>query len=128
MTIPSENAKIMKDLGRFQDYSFEKPEYIVPRVNLTTYESAKYLLERSQDFKVMWNNGLGFVMGESGENFCLGGDTVFHKKQRETMCKLIYREKWHESIKQFYEDITLRLLHEKSCKIAGVNQVDITRE
>ena len=31
-------------------------------------------------------------------------------------------------IKDFYEHITLKLLTEKSCKIAGINQVDITRE
>lgn len=128
MTIPSENAHIMKTLGRYHDYSWEKPSFIKKRVDLTTYESAKYLLERSQDFKVMWNDGLGFVMGKGGENFCLGGDTVFHKTQRQTMHELIYRDKWHVHVKHFYEYITLRLLHEKSCKIAGVNQVDITRD
>ena len=128
MTIPSENAHIMKTLGRYQDYSWETPAFVKTRVNLTTYESAKYLLERSQDFKVMWNDGLGFVMGEGGENFCLGGDTVFHKKQRQIMHELIYRDKWHQHVKHFYEYTTLRLLHEKSCKIAGVTQVDITRD
>ncbi|OQU97287.1 hypothetical protein CLAIMM_03240 [Cladophialophora immunda] len=128
MTIPSENAKIMKNLGRFEDYDWSIPEYIPTRVNLTSYQSAKYLLERPQDFKVMWNDGLGFCMGKGGERFCLGGDAVFHRKQRQTMHQLIYRDKWHEHIKHFYEYITLRLLHEKSCKIAGINQVDITRD
>ncbi|KAH0846113.1 hypothetical protein AYO21_10106 [Fonsecaea monophora] len=128
MTIPSENAKIMKNLGRFEDYDWSTPEFIPPRVTLTSYESAKYLLERPQDYKVMWNDGLGFCMGKGGERFCLGGDTIFHRKQRQTMEQLIYRDKWHEHIKRFYEYITLRLLHEKSCKIAGINQVDITRD
>jgi len=40
----------------------------------------------------------------------------------------LYRDKWHQQIKDFYEYITLKLLTEKSCKIAGINQVDITRE
>ena len=40
----------------------------------------------------------------------------------------LYRENWHKEVTAFYEETTLRLLHEKSCKIAGVNQVDITRE
>ena len=56
------------------------------------------------------------------------GDSKFHSQQRATMGKALYRSDWHKEIKEFYEDITLRLLHEKSCKIAGVNQVDITRE
>lgn len=128
MTIPGENAKIMKDLGRYHDYDWSTPEYIPTRVNLTAYQSAKYLLERPRDFTVMWNDGLGFVMGKGGEKFCLGGDTVFHRKQRQTMHDLIYREKWHEHVKHFYEYTTLRLLHEKSCKIAGINQVDLTRD
>ncbi|EXJ92751.1 prostaglandin-endoperoxide synthase 1 [Capronia epimyces CBS 606.96] len=128
MTIPSENAKIMKDLGRYHDYDWSTPAYIPSRVDLTSYQSAKYLLERPKDFTVMWNDGLGFVMGTGGEKFCLGGDTPLHRKQRETMQQLIYRDRWHEHVKHFYEAITLRLLHEKSCKIAGINQVDLTRD
>lgn len=128
MTIPSENANIMKMLGRYNDYSWDRPEFIPLRINLTSYNAAKQMLDNSQNFNVMWNDGLGYVMGKAGENFCLGGDSVFHKKQKETMAKLLYRDQWHASVKAFYQDITLRLLHQNSCKIAGINQVDITRE
>ena len=38
------------------------------------------------------------------------------------------RDNWHKAVKDFYEYITIRLLHEKSFKIAGINHVDITRE
>jgi linoleate 10R-lipoxygenase len=44
------------------------------------------------------------------------------------MAASLYREKWQNEVKSFYEYITLKLLHEKSYKIAGVNHVDITRE
>lgn len=67
-------------------------------------------------------------MGKQGLDFMLAGDTSFHAKQRELMGACLYRDQWHEQIKDFYEYITLRLLTEKSCKIAGINQVDITRE
>lgn len=67
-------------------------------------------------------------MGKGGLDFMLGGDTSFHTKQRELMGASLYRDKWHQQIKEFYEYITLKLLMEKSCKIAGINQVDITRE
>lgn len=59
---------------------------------------------------------------------CRSGDTNFHSKQRQLMGKALYSENWHQEIKDFYEHITLQLLHENSCKIAGINQVDITRE
>jgi linoleate 10R-lipoxygenase len=44
------------------------------------------------------------------------------------MAKSLYRENWHNAVKEFYEYITIRLLHEKSYQIAGLNHVDITRE
>ena len=44
------------------------------------------------------------------------------------MDKALYREDWHKEVKEFYEFITLKLLREKSCKIAGINQVDLTRD
>jgi linoleate 10R-lipoxygenase len=128
MTIPEENAKIMKTLGRYHDYSWETPAFIPLRVNLLSYQAAQYVLNRAQEFNVMWTEPFGHIMGKAGLDFCLSGDTDFHKKQRATMSKALYKDKWHLHVKHFYEWITLRLLHEKSCKIAGVNQVDLTRE
>jgi linoleate 10R-lipoxygenase len=128
MTIPTENAVIMKDLGRYHDYSWDKPTRISPRLNLTSYMGAKYVLGRDQDFNVMWSEGLENAMGKGGLKFMLAGDSAFHTKQREVMSKSIYRDQWHKAVKDFYEYQTLKLLKEKSCKIAGINQVDITRE
>lgn len=67
-------------------------------------------------------------MGKQGLDFMLAGDTSFHAKQRNIMGACLYRDQWHKQVKEFYEHITLKLLTEKSCKIAGINQVDITRE
>ncbi|RVX69773.1 hypothetical protein B0A52_06418 [Exophiala mesophila] len=128
MTIPSENAKIMRTLGRYDEYDWTPPVEQRTRINLTTYDNANYILQRPQDFNVMWNDGLGFVMGPAGENFCLGGDSVFHRKQKEIMHKLIYRDAWHTHVRAFYEQTTLRLLREKSCTVAGIRQVDMTRD
>ena len=75
-----------------------------------------------------WNDGFEWLMGKGGLDFMLSGDTRFHTKQRELMGASLYRDQWHQQTKEFYEYITLKLLTEKSCKIAGINQVDITRE
>ena len=128
MTIPSENAVIMKDLGRYNDFSWDKPARIPPRINLTSYVGAKYVLERAQDFNVMWTAAFETAMGKASLNFMLAGDSNLHRKQREVMSKSLYRENWHKAVKDFYEYQTLKLIREKSCKIAGINQVDITRE
>ena len=128
MTIPSKNKEIMKTLGRPNDYSYDKPELIAPRVNLTSYAAAQYILNRKQEFNVMWTEGFETAMGKGGLDFMLAGDTQFHAKQRETMSKLLYRDQWHKHVKDFYEHMTLKLLHDKSCVIAGIHQVDLTRE
>lgn len=128
MTIPDENKKIMKSLGRYHDYDYSRPQRIPTRIAITTYQAAQELCGDTKKFTVPWAEGLGFIMGKSGERFCLGGDDVFHRQQRKTMSELIYRDKWHKHVKHFYEYITIRLLHEHTAKIAGINQVDITRD
>lgn len=118
----------MTDLGRVKDYSWERPAYIPPRVNLTSYEGAQFILNNAKDFKVTWSEGLGYLMGKGGLDFMLSGDTAFHTKQRQVMAECLYKDKWHQEIKDFYIQTTTRLIKEKSVKIAGINQVDITRE
>ncbi|KAF2405392.1 fatty acid oxygenase [Trichodelitschia bisporula] len=128
MTIPSENRKIMRSLGRESHYSYDRPAFIPPRVNLTTYLGAKTVLDRQQDFKVTWGKTLEELMGKRGGMFMLSGDTPAHSKQREIMSKSLYRDNWHRDVKKFYEYITLKLLHEKSYKIGGKHFVDVTRD
>ena len=128
MTIPSENRKILRNLGREDQYSWDRPERIAPRVNITSYVGAKDMLERAKEFKVCWGEGLHWLMGKGGDDFMLSGDSAFHAKQRQLMAKCLYKDDWHKQVKDFYEYITLKLLHQYSCRIAGINQVDITRE
>ncbi|MCJ1272406.1 hypothetical protein MMC21_000192 [Puttea exsequens] len=128
MTIPDENRKIMRSLGREDQYTWDRPARIPLRVDLTSYKAAKYVLEHAKEFNVVWTEPFEYLMGKQGLEFMLAGDTTFHAKQRKLMGEAIFREKWHQQINDFYEYITLKLLTEKSCKIAGVNQVDITRD
>lgn len=118
----------LRDLGRETHYTYERPAYIPPRVNLTSYPAAKIILNNSKDFRVTWGEATAFLFGKGGWNFMLSGDSEKHTKQRDTMGGCLYHDQWKKQVKEFYEDITIKLLREKSCKIAGVNQVDITRE
>ena len=128
MVIPSENKKILQNLERYRHYSYERPAFLAPRVDLTSYPAAKLVLERPDEFRVSWADGLGFLMGKGGREFMLAGDSPFHAGQKRLMREALYGEKWHQEIKQFYEATTLKLLRQKTRKIAGVKQVDITRE
>ncbi|KAI4142174.1 MAG: hypothetical protein LQ341_003278 [Variospora aurantia] len=128
MTIPSENRKIMRNLKREQDYSWDRPTFIPPPVNLTSHVGAKYLLERGQEYNVTWGEATGWLFGKGGLDFMLSGDTKMHAQQKQIMGKALYRDQWNQHVKEFYEEITLKLLHEKSFKVAGMNMVDITRD
>ncbi|PGH07589.1 hypothetical protein AJ80_07978 [Polytolypa hystricis UAMH7299] len=128
MTVPSVNQKIFAGLGRESHFSYDKPTFIPPRINLSSYIGAKSILDNSKDFRVTWGEATGFIFGKEGFNFMLSGDTPGHTKQRKIMGKALYQDNWKQQVKEFYEDITLKLLHQKTCKIAGINQVDITRD
>ena len=128
MTIPSENHKIMTTLGRVNDYSWDRPKRIPQRVDITSYAGAKYVLEHPKEFNVGSKEGAIWTFGKRGADFMASGDTALHAQQRKQMSEALYRESWHQQIKNFYEYITLKLLHEKSYKLAGQNQVDLTRD
>lgn len=71
----------------------------------------------------MHNNGKQY-----GADFMLSGDREVNLKSRELMGQALYCNRWDQEVRAFYEKITLQLLHEKSYKLAGVNQVDIVRD
>ncbi|KAF9251277.1 hypothetical protein CBS147339_5695 [Penicillium roqueforti] len=118
MTIPSENRKIMKDLGREQDYSWDKPAFTEPRVNLTSHESASLLISNQVDFRPSWARSMSDLFGK-GE---------LDTKQREAIGKAFNTEEFPKLVKTFYEDITERLISEKSGQLGKINQIDITRD
>ena len=58
----------------------------------------------------------------------LSGDSSYDSKQREIVSKSLESGDWQKQVKAFYEDITVQLLNDKAGKLAGINQVDVTRE
>lgn len=129
---PSKNRDILTKLGIDNEYNFDEPALIPPLTFITSHEAARDILNNQKDFKVTWGSAIKYLMHndgkEYGSDFMLAGDDPPNAKSRGLMDKALYREKWHEQIKKFYEQITLQLLHQNSYKLAGVNQVDIVRD
>ena len=121
MTIPSENRVIMKNLGRESHYSWDRPGRMASTIDLHSYKAAKYVLEQEKLFSVNWQEPLIWLMGRNGTDFTISATSPFQAVST-------YPDGWKEKVKAFYENITLQLLHQKSCKIAGRNQVDVTRD
>lgn len=118
MTIPSVNKEIFAKLGRQSHFSWDRPALLSPRIDLTSYNGAKTILQNSKDFRVTWEASLGSHLASQG----------FNESQAKVIDETFAQDSWREEVKQFYQDITQKLLKRNSVKIAGINQIDITRE
>ncbi len=128
LTVPSEMKKILTDLRRDGDYSYDRPAFMAKPIDILSYAATKSILENPDVYKITWGPALEFLMGQGGRDAMLSGDSKFYERQRQTMWKALYRDKWTQQVKKFYESTTSRLLQEKSYQLAGINQVDLVRE
>ncbi|CAK7232698.1 hypothetical protein SCUCBS95973_009190 [Sporothrix curviconia] len=128
MVVPAENVRILRSLKRDHLFDFARPTPIPQRVNITSYGGAQHVLEKQDKYKVTWNEGLGFLMGEPGTRFMLSGDTPLHAHQRQCMGTLLYQAAWKEDVRSFYAATAEALFKEKSYKLAGQRQVDLVHD
>lgn len=130
--IPTENHAILSKLEQVDKYDFSRPARIQKPTPITSYIACRSTLEDQQNFKVTWGKAIKFLMHNSGKefgaDFMLSGDAPANTNSRNIMGSALYRDKWEDEVKSFYENITLQLLREKSYKISGTNQVDIVRD
>ncbi|MCJ1472027.1 hypothetical protein MMC13_000672 [Lambiella insularis] len=132
LVIPSANKDILIKLGKKDMYSFDEPVFVPPPTLITSYNTAKLILDNKVDYKVTWGEAITFLMKNSGKlygyDFMLSGDGPANAHSRELMGRALYKDGWHQEVKAFYEKITLELLQAHSYKLAGINQVDIVRD
>lgn len=132
LVIPSENHKIFSELGHAEQYNWDKPSFTpIPRF-INSHAACTSVLSDKETFNVTWGQKIEFLMQNHnkpyGKDFMLSGDKRPNAASRKMMGGALYREEWESEVKKFYEEITLKLLHQYSYQIAGVNQVDIVRD
>ncbi|SPN99237.1 related to linoleate diol synthase [Cephalotrichum gorgonifer] len=123
MVIPSENAKILKNLKRDHLFDWDAPTYVPERVNVATYGGAKYIIDNQDKYRVAWGENLTAVFGEGGSSFLRGGEPALQVKDSQ-----LYLPTWKSDVKAFYATVTEKLLAQKSYKMAGRKQVDLVRD
>ncbi|OTB02795.1 hypothetical protein M426DRAFT_61578 [Hypoxylon sp. CI-4A] len=128
MVVPSETKMILTNLGRGQNFNYDRPSFIPPRVSITTYGGARHILENPDKYKIILSEGFSSLMGSDGDRLKLTGGYDFHASQRERVEDQLYRGDWHSHIKNFYSQITNSLIKERSYNLAGHNFVDIIRD
>ncbi|KJZ77639.1 hypothetical protein HIM_02816 [Hirsutella minnesotensis 3608] len=121
MVIPSENRKILTNIGRVQRFSFDRPRHTPPFVTVSSLAGITHILGNADKYPVNWKDGLDELMGHHGHGSARGAD-------RQHLDALVYRDTWKASIKSFYATIAQRLLDEKAHKIAGKTHCDIVRD
>lgn len=130
--IPEENHVILSKLGQVDRYDFSRPASIHRPTPITSYAACKSTLDNQQNFKVTWGKAIKFLMHNNGKefgaDFMLSGDAPVNADSRRVMGAALYRDKWEDEVKRFYENITLQLLRKNSYKVSGTNQVDIVRD
>jgi linoleate 8R-lipoxygenase/9,12-octadecadienoate 8-hydroperoxide 8R-isomerase len=132
LVIPRENETILKALDINARYTWDRPAFMPGPTVITSYDAIAAIMNNKADFKVTWGKAIKFLMRndgkEYGADFMLSGDLEVHQNSRDMMHKALHARNWEQEIRNFYEKVTLRLLHEKSYKVAGVNQVDVVRD
>ncbi|KAI1372552.1 linoleate diol synthase [Hypoxylon crocopeplum] len=127
MVVPSETKMVLTNLGRVQNFSYDRPSFIPRRVDITSYGGAQHILENQDKYKVMWNEAFSFLVGTGRSRSMLSSDS-FHADQRERIEDQLYRGDWHSHVEAFYSQVTDQLIRENTYKLAGQNFVDIIRD
>ncbi|KAL0938207.1 linoleate diol synthase [Colletotrichum truncatum] len=132
MVIPSENQKILHDLGRYEQFDYSKPQRMPKRVNIQSYRGAQHVLNSKDKYRVIWNEGLEYLMAQNGKSSKLPEDDHGHKALIERVDAQLYKGDWSVNIKNFYANMTEQLLREKSYQLgaqtAKQTHVDLVRD
>ncbi|KAF7720011.1 Psi-producing oxygenase A [Penicillium ucsense] len=132
MVVPSENKNILTSLGKSEKYSYSRPTFTPPPRMIKSHGACMAIMADKETFKVTWGQKLKFILSRDGHSyggdFMLSGDNPPNAQSRKMVGNALYRDQWKSEVRSFYENITLQLLQKKSCKLGGVNQVDIVRD
>ena len=136
---PNGMQDILERLGKAKKYNFDTPKPIVQPSVVFTHAAVTQVLKDQMSFYVTWGNAMEFLMGNPARNFMLAGDGPANAASRELMANAMYlggssramptgNETWYKAVQKFYEEITTKLLAEKSYSLAGGREVDIIRD
>jgi hypothetical protein len=126
LTIPSENKKILTDLGKVSLFSFNPPSAPVTPCVLSTARSARRILAHPLACRLVWDRA---ICGLTGQSLSAKGRANAGTDDK-LLKQVLYDNvpKGLEEIWDFYNRRTTQLLREGSCKFKDYSQVDIVRE
>lgn len=126
--VPGETQKILTNLGRVQDFNFDRPSAQDKPVTVTTCGGAKHILKNPDKYKVNWNKSLAELMEFSHPSSTASSDSAFHVGKQNCMHDQLYRGEWTSHLKTFIAETTDKLVQEKSYKLAGNTFLDVVKD
>jgi linoleate 8R-lipoxygenase/9,12-octadecadienoate 8-hydroperoxide 8R-isomerase len=129
MTIPSEMKIVMKTLGRYDQFNWEKPSKLPDTQVAFSYAACKAIITNVDAFKVTWGGNMEYLIGPSGKQFMLQSGGPKDTEVRKAIQQSLYANgKWESSVRQYFETATAHMLQKKQYQLANFNQVDIVRD
>ncbi|EXJ93786.1 hypothetical protein A1O1_02179 [Capronia coronata CBS 617.96] len=126
-TVPEENRKIMKKLGKEQDYNFERPSYAGVPTSVRSWKAVTKVLNDKKSFNVPWGQHTYYL---TGHDYMLSGDSEANAAQRKEVQHAMYCPvNGLEQVQKFYEDLTTQLVVARSERLRGEwYQLDACRD
>ncbi|KAJ0342957.1 hypothetical protein KNSL1_010473 [Colletotrichum chrysophilum] len=144
MVTSAETKKILTDLGRHDQFDYQKPQrYKTPKdyttqqdyvehgepfrrnVNVLSNRAAEHISKSENKYKVTWSNGFNRIMG-TWNKYLSSSDNDYRKAQA-WMDHELRKDNGQDNIKNFYFQITKKLINEKSYTL-GYHNPDIPCE
>ncbi|KAE8387807.1 heme peroxidase [Aspergillus alliaceus] len=125
-TIPEQNQEIFTKRGTADQLDFHRPSYQGQPTAVTSWQGVTQVLNDQKGFRVPWGP---HTYQLTQHDYMLSGDSSANAKQRAFVKERLYKPTdGLEEVRQFYEDVTVELLHKYSRKLGSAYQVDIVRD
>ncbi|EXJ92051.1 hypothetical protein A1O3_00601 [Capronia epimyces CBS 606.96] len=126
-TVPEENRKILKKLGKDEEYNFDRPSYVGVPTSVRSWQAVTQVLKDQGSFSVPWGPHTEYL---THHDYMLSGDSVANATQRREVEHALYCPvNGLEQVRQFYEDVTTQLVVARSERLRGEwYQLDACRD
>ncbi|KAI5810761.1 fatty acid oxygenase, partial [Pyronema omphalodes] len=125
-TVPEETKVIMEGFGTAANYNFDRPTFTPPPTPILSYSEAKEVIIDNKRFFVPWGQK---IYGLTAQDYMLSGDKQWNYDQKDRFWKCLYSpENGIKEITKFYEDVTRRMIKEKSYAVPGGFRLNSVRD
>jgi hypothetical protein len=127
LTVPSENKKILQDLGKVGDYSYDRPTFIPQPTPVLSWKGVVDLLKDQENYKVPWGP---HVYELTHHDWMLSGDKPWNAEQKKFCWHALYSpDDGLTQIRDYYEAVTTKLVQIYKLKLRNTTfQIDAVRD